>query len=515
MAPGDGFEVDLAGPTALDVGQPGRYTVDVTNHDVPATNLVLFVSTDGGFSSAQFAIVDDGDWTCEGTAFVQCLLPALASDTAAPTITLDMTPSEGATDPMTLFANLDVGQDSFGDDVTVDISAAVDLEIVGTRPTVVNGQPYTVPFVVSEVGSSDAPAAGPIEVLIDPFFFNGVSVTDGGVTVAGSGWSCAAFDCTHPGPVPAGGSLPALVASGTFTVEGSIQGSLLNGDDLFANNDVGVPIRPIDPDMVVIQGSPFQPKRGQAITYVAGAQNGGDSPITSAFTLSLTSSLDAPTATGTGWTCTAFSGGAATCTYPSTTLGQFQSLPLVTVGGTVPANATTLTGSATISPTGFRTNNDTRSFNVAVVIPPSDLAIDLTTTVTKVSPGGPFEATATVSNVGAGVATGTVTMSFSGPLTSLTASGSGWTCTATNCTHPGPVPAGGSLPVITLTGTVLTNLVSGALSVFVSPGGPGGNDSDFVSLPLVRPDMTASLGSTTPTFDEGGQGTFTATITNV
>lgn len=65
-----------------------------------------------------------------------------------------------------------------------------------------------------------------------------------------------------------------------------------------------------------------------------------------------------------------------------------------------------------------------------------------------------------VSNIGTAAATGpvSVTDQLGAGLTFVSASGSGWTCSASGqtvtCIHPGPVPAGTSLPLITITVTV-------------------------------------------------------------
>ena len=58
---------------------------------------------------------------------------------------------------------------------------------------------------------------------------------------------------------------------------------------------------------------------------------------------------------------------------------------------------------------------------------------------------------ATVRNMGGVASTGPVTVRFSRPFDSASASGSGWTCSSNlACTTSSSVPPGGSLPALTL-----------------------------------------------------------------
>jgi len=117
-----------------------------------------------------------------------------------------------------------------------------------------------------------------------------------------------------------------------------------------------------------------------------------------------------------------------------------------------------------------------------------------------------------VANVGTAPMPGPVTMTDSLPSGTvlLAAAGSGWTCSpfppppvpgpvAITCTHPGPVPAGGSLPPVTIVAKVTGKAIKpGSLTNCASvagPVGPGGtpldqnpaNDKSCVTSPVSQP----------------------------
>jgi hypothetical protein len=71
--------------------------------------------------------------------------------------------------------------------------------------------------------------------------------------------------------------------------------------------------------------------------------------------------------------------------------------------------------------------------------------------------GGTITNTITVANTGSAASSGTVTVNAYAPVSGGSYSGSGWTCTSQGvCATNTPVPAGGTLPPITITSTAPT-----------------------------------------------------------
>ena len=101
-APGDGFAVSIAGPAALTLGESGTYTISVTNNDVDANDVVLYLDP---YFTASIAVTDAGDWTCTA-AFRgrECTRSSLAVGTTAPPIVVSLTPAIGGTSYLTASA---------------------------------------------------------------------------------------------------------------------------------------------------------------------------------------------------------------------------------------------------------------------------------------------------------------------------------------------------------------------------------------------------------------------------
>lgn len=121
--------------------------------------------------------------------------------------------------------------------------------------------------VVSNIGSGPAP--GPI-IVTDTL---GLGLTYLGAS--GAGWTCSAsgstVTCTHPGPVPAGGSLPPItihvaVAKDAQKVENCARVRMEQGSDANPTNDticIGTPVKP--PATGSICGSKWDDKDGDGI----------------------------------------------------------------------------------------------------------------------------------------------------------------------------------------------------------------------------------------------------------
>ena len=514
-ATGDGIAVEVTGPASLTVGQSAQYTVTMTNLDVDATT--VFAQVGATPQRASTSLVSADGWVCNpGFGGLFCSRPSLLSG-ATSTIVVTVEPFDGPS--LEVFGYVDDETGITGQaGLEVEVTGAVDLGLTATRPTVMPGAPYEASFVVSEVGTDANDVAGPISVSVAPSFYDPSvgSFTDGGVTVSGGpGWSCAGFVCTHPGPVPSAGSLPAVVAAGVFGLEGSIRGEIGNDDDVFGNNVAAVGIYQSGPDPAVsVSGSTLD--SGQPGSFTVTASNSGDEPTSGPISVGVTTELVSATGGGDGWTCTTTT--VVTCT-STTVIAAHAVAPPITVSGIVPVGPTSVSASATVSPGGVRSTNDSASTSVAVTLPPYDLAVDLVASDTGLTPAAPFELEATVTNVGVGEAAGPITLDVWAPYVSGTASGDGWTCLEHfgrwECTHPGPVPATTSLPTVTVVGAVDGYVFDGVMTAEVGPGGAPGNDLAQIDVPILLADLATSVTADPAAVDEGDDATYTATITNV
>ncbi len=490
-APGDGFEVTIAGPDLLALGDTGTYTIDVVNNDVATGEVLLNLDP---YFTATIDVTNANGWTC-APAFrgIGCTIASLDAGASAPTLTIELTPTVAG--PTYLFADA-ISGDIFGfGDISVTVTVESDLAL-SAPPATLTGTSYVAEFVVTNVGTGGSPFPGPVTVTINPRFTLEPGVASVDTVVGGTGWTCTDFVCTHPGPVPAAGSLPALVVSGTQVDSIFIAADLDTLDDNLSNNRASAFIALPGGDMTVFANPPFQPIAGSPTSFGFSVGNVGADSVSGAVSVAISTSLDNPTASGDDWTCGAFAAGSATCSTDTRTFTPFGPTSLISVSGTVPVGAATVNATATVSPSGSRSNNDTATIATPTVgPPPAVLAIDAATAMTSLSPGAPFDAQATVSNPSTTEAVGTVTVTYSSPNADVTATGDGWTCGFGSCTNPGPVPALGALPTISFTGTTSAFPIDSPFRVTVLPGGA----SDTISLPITLADLAVTV---TPTPDE-------------
>ena len=158
------------------------------------------------------------------------------------------------------------------------------------------------------------------------------------------------------------------------------------------------------------------------------------------------------------------------------------------------------------------------------VVAAADLSITKTTASTFVV-GSNAVYTLTATNGGPQSAAGTITVSDVLPagLTYVSATGTGWTCShasgTVTCTRSGPVTSGTTLPAITLTVAVgaaaapsVTNTATVASSTTFDPDAAD-NSSSVTRAVTVPTDLTINK-SHTGNFTQGQSGTYSITVTN-
>lgn len=297
------------------------------------------------------------------------------------------------------------------------------------------------------------------------------------VSASGTGWTCNLttagppndiVTCTHPGPLFPPASLPVITLN---VVPNTATGSpftnnvtvLTAGDTNAGNNNaadsVTVNSGPA-PDLTIAKTHTGNFTVGANGSFTLTVSNVGAAATVAAITVTdtLPTELTFVSANGTGWTCSNV-GQAVTCTHPGP-LGVGASLPAITL--TVNPNTDTgspFSNTAAVSTPGD--GNATNNSSTDSVIVTLGGAPDLI--VTKTHTGNFLEGSAgtftiTVTNIGTGPTTApiTVTDTLVAQLAFVSASGTGWDCSASagqnvSCTHPGPVAQGNSLPPITVT----------------------------------------------------------------
>ncbi|MFN8582294.1 MAG: hypothetical protein U0163_15140, partial [Gemmatimonadaceae bacterium] len=414
---------------------------------------------------------------------------------------------------------------------TTVVVEAPDLTIAKSHTgNFVRGQQATYSLTVSNVGS--APSSGTITVTdVLPTGLSFVSAT-------GSGWSCSAaastVTCTSAGPVAAGGALPSVTltldvastAPSTVTNTATVAGG---SDSNGSNNSASDPTTIVGaPDVAITKTHTGAFTVGSNGAYTIGVTNVGNAPTTGPITVSdvLPTGLTYVTATGTGWSCSAVAQ-AVTCTHAGPVAAS-ASLPAITMTVSVGAAAApSVVNTASVSTPGdTNASNDSASDPTTVnPAPVPDLAITKSHTGTfTVGSTGTY--TLTVTNVGTGPTTSTITVSDVLPtgLTYVTATGTGWSCNAVTqavtCTTPGPLAPTSALPAITLTVSVSPSAVPSVTNTAtVSTAGDtnGANDSasdPTTVVPAPTPDLAISK-THAGAFVVGSNGIYTIGVANV
>jgi uncharacterized repeat protein (TIGR01451 family) len=209
-------------------------------------------------------------------------------------------------------------------------------------------------------------------------------------------------------------------------------------------------------------------------TYSVTVRNAGTAATNGTVTVAdtLPAGLTATALNGTGWTCTVAT---TTCTRADA-LAAGGSYPPITVTVNVANNAAaSVTNTVTVSGGGDANAANNSASDATTIVQVPDL------TVSK-SHAGNFSQgqigaryTLTVSNVGAGATSGTVTVVDTLPagLTASAIGGTGWTCTLSTltCTQSAALASGASYGAITLTVNVSTSAPASVTNIAAVSGG--------------------------------------------
>jgi uncharacterized repeat protein (TIGR01451 family) len=464
------------------VGQPGNYTITVSNTGKAATVGTVTV-TDFMPQNLTATATSGTGWNCSGTSFVTCSrTDALAAGSSYPPITLTVSVSGGG--PMVIN--------------TASVTGGGDFQFHNTNdPTNINGpilaitkshtgdftvgQPGSYTITVSNVGQTATVA----DVNVGDSLPQGMSAT----AIIGSGWNCSTFfvNCTRSDSLAANSSYPPItltvnVTAGVPTVTNR---AFVNGGGDSRSHTVGDPTNVNAPILAITGSHSGNFTVGQTGTYTITASNIGTTPTSGAVTMNdpMPQGLTVTAINASGWNCFGVPTTFVSCNRSDALAGGASYPPVTLTVSVDPGVQSLVVNQASLSGGG---DNLTHTANDPTLINLPDLAITKSHAGTF-TVGQPGTYTITVSNVGAvATAGGTINVVDFIPssMTATAASGQDWNCSIlqttpaeVNCTRSaGVVAQGGSYPPITLTVNVAPDAPSSVTNV---AGVFGIGDADF------------------------------------
>ena len=259
----------------------------------------------------------------------------------------------------------------------------------------------------------------------------------------------------------------------------------------------------LTPDLTVSKGSsPATFIAGVPATYGIQVTNIGSGASSGLITVTdtLDSNLTLVSATGVNWSCGA-AGQSMTCT-TTAAIPAGASAPPITLTVNVAQSSPTSVTNTVIVAGGGDTDTSNNFFQLVSPVSAPDLSLFKAATPTTFTQGqnGALY-TITASNVGSAPSSGTITVTdtLDPNLTYVSATGSGWSCSAAGqivtCTTSAAIGAGASSPPITLTVNVAahgeTSIANGVSVSGGSDVNPSNNSFQLVSN-VVAPDLTVS-----------------------
>jgi uncharacterized repeat protein (TIGR01451 family) len=512
-------------PEPFVVGQPGTYTITVSNVGGAATSGVVNVNGSLPFGSMTATSVTGTGWSCDtgNPQAINCTrADVLAAGGSYPSLTVTVSVNGGGP------AVTNTVSVSGGGEFNTTNDSASDLTHI-TAPVLAITKTHTGDFSVGVPGvytitvSNTGPIATAGTVNVTDFLPAGMSAT----SVSGSGWNCPTvptsfLNCTRSDSLPANQSYPALnvtvnitSASPTETNTANVQGG---GDTTTRSASDTANVN--TPTLAISKTHSGNFVVGQDAIYQITVSNTGK--VATAGTVTVTDFLSTfqPALTlvavgGPGWTCSAPPAVFVTCTRTDP-LVVGASYPPIILTVNIASAGSTLTNSASVTGGGdalTHTANDTANV--------SGPALNITKSHTGTFTGGQNGTyTINVSNVGQVATVGTVTVQDFLPsgLTATAATGTGWSCSPLptiflNCTRSDSLSTGSSYPALTVTVSITT---SGSITNTASVSGGGDasnhNASDTV---IINPGPVLSITKThSGNFTVGQNGTYTITVGN-
>jgi uncharacterized repeat protein (TIGR01451 family) len=482
------------GPATVTAGASVGYTLLVTDNG-PSDAAAVSV-TDTLPAGVTFVSATGTGWTCAnaGNVSVTCTTPALATGSSAPAITVTVTaPVVAVTLTNTAVvsaATADPDLSNNTSSVATGVATSADLALVKTGPpTVTAGGSVTYQLVVTNNGPSAAAAVSVTDTLPAGVTF---------VSAIGAGWTCTnngdiSVTCTVPS-LAAGATAPTITLVVTAppqatTLTNTASVSSTTNDPAPGNNTSSVTTGVgASADLALVKTGPATVVAGGAVTYILTATNAGPSD---AVAVSVTDTLPAGvtfvSATGTGWTCTNVGNVSVTCTVATLATGAVA--PAITVVVTAPAQAGSLSNTASVSSTTADPNPANNTSSVATTVTASaDLAL-VKTGPAAVTAAGSVTYQLVVTNHGPSDAAGvSVTDTLPAGVTFVSATGTGWTCTNA-----------GNVSVTCTVAALATGAVAPTITVVVTAPDQGGSLVNSASVTATTADPNPADNTSTTT----------------
>jgi uncharacterized repeat protein (TIGR01451 family) len=462
-------------------GQIGAtYTITTSNVGGAPTNGTVTVTDTLPTGLTATGMAGTG-WACTLATLTCTRSDALAGSAAYPAITLTVNVASNA--PASVVNTASV---SGGGDVNTSNNSASDTTTIAAGPNLTIAKSHTGNFSRGQVGATYTITASNIgasptssTVTVTDTLPTGLTAT----AMAGTGWACtlATLTCTRSDALAGSAAYPAITL--TVNVASNAPTSVTNtatvsggGDINTGNNTANDPTAINQVDLTIAKSHTGNIFRGQVgATYTITASNIGATATSGTVTVTdtLPTGLTATAMAGTGWACTLAT---LTCTRSDVLAGS-AAYPAITLTVNVASNApTSVTNTATVSG-GSDTNTGNNTANDPTTINQADLTIAKSHSGNFVQGHIGSTYTITVSNVGSGSTSGTVTVTDTLPsgLTATAMAGTGWACTLATltCTRSDALASGGAYPAITLTVNVAATAPA---SVTNTAGVSGGGD---------------------------------------
>jgi len=470
-------------------GQPGTYTVMVSNTAGagPTSGLVTVTETvPAGMTLGSMA---GTGWSCLANTCTRS--DALTGGASYPAITVPVTVYSNAISPQVNAVGVSGGGSAS--------ASASDSTNITANPAVLSiSKTHVGSFTQGQSGASytltikNAAGAGPTSgaVTVTETVPSGLSL----VSLAGTGWSCAANSCSRSDALAGGANYPPITA--TVNVAASATSPQVNAAGVSGGGSAAASATDstnigANPAVLSISkthaGSFTQGQLGASYTLTV-ANAAGAGPTSGAVTVTETvpSGLSLVSLAGTGWSC------ATNSCSRSDALAGGASYPPITAMVNVAASATSpQINAAGVTGGGSAAASATDSTNITAN--PAVLSISKTHTgsFTQGQLGASY--TLTVANAAsAGPTSGAVTVTETVPsgLSLVSLAGTGWSCATNSCSRSDALAGGASYPPITAT----VNVATSATSPQINAAGVTGGGSAAASAS----DSTVITGGTLP-----------------
>jgi uncharacterized repeat protein (TIGR01451 family) len=510
-------------------GANGTYTLDVRNVGTAATSAPITV-TDPLPAGLTYVSATGAGWSCAATAgTVTCTNAGPLAAGATTTITLTVAVGAGALPGVTNTATVATSGDANAANNSASDPTAVvsipDLAMAKSALTsLVVGMQGQYQLDVSNVSSGATTGI----ITVTDVLPTGLTF----VSAAGGGFSCTAagqtVSCTRSSALPAGqaASIVLTVQVGASAAPGvTNSASVSTPGDLNAANNVASVTSAVGTGVdLAIAKTASTLVSGSQGTFTLTVSNVGTGSTSGAITATdlLPAGVTFVGASGSGFTCGA-SGQLVTCTR-TTPLAAGASVSITLTVSVTAAAGTGLSNTASTSAAGDvnLSNNSATVGPLSVVAPTPDLSIAKRVTGVIVA-GGSATFAIDAQNVGGGATTGAITVvdTLQSGLTFVSASGGGWSCSATGqvvtCTYAAPLAAGATTTI-----SIVTSVASGVTLVANSASGgtpgdtnPANNSASTGPVPVgAAPDLSMVKAAAGP-FTVGQSASYTLTVTNI